>query len=93
MQDQEIPFASPVVTEGLPGFPERLAGVSEARRAVEAARLPVARSCHAWVEASNRLLLAQVDRTAANVEAARIALVLAVAGEGCVPCQTFALAA
>ncbi|SDM54295.1 hypothetical protein SAMN05216360_102388 [Methylobacterium phyllostachyos] len=93
MSEPTILFSKPIATVSLPGFPDVLADVAAARRAVEAARLPVARSCPAWVEASNRLLLAQATRTVAAAEAARIALVLAAAGESLNAVTAFAVAA
>ena len=81
MSDLSLPFSTPVSTIGLAGFPETLASVAEARRAVEDARLPVVRSRHAWVDVANRLVLAEADRGPALVEAARAALCLAVALE------------
>ncbi|MBE7200000.1 MAG: hypothetical protein INR70_19640 [Parafilimonas terrae] len=91
--DARIMFSQPVGTEGLPGFPDALAEVAEARRIVEAVRLPVARSCPAWVEVANRLTLAQATRNPAHAEAARLALALAVAGDRRASRRPWAMAA
>ena len=81
MSAPEILFVTPVATAKLAGFPASLSGVTEARRIVETARLPVVRSSHAWLDAANRLTLAEASCRPAHVEAARIALCRAVAAE------------
>ena len=81
MSAPETLFVTPVATANLAGFPASLSGVTEAHRIVEAARLPVVRSSHSWLDAANRLVLAEASRSPAHVEAARIALCRAVAAE------------
>lgn len=78
MRTRDITFSAPILTSGLDGFPERLEFVSEARRVVEAVRLPAIRSHHAWLDACNRLLLAEASGKIPHVELARIALNFAV---------------
>lgn len=91
--DARIMFSQPVATDGLPGFPKALVDVGQAREAVESQRLPVFRSCPAWVEVANRLTLALASRSPVHVEAARLALALAVAGDRRATGQAWAAAA
>lgn len=91
--DTKLRFSQPVVTDGLPGFPAALFDVGHARETVEAARLPVVRSCPAWVEVNKRLILALASRSPAHVEAARLALALAVAGDRRTARQAWVIAA
>ena len=53
MSAKDITFPSPVTTTGLAGFPDALHDVAEARRVVDAMRLPVVRSRHAWLDVAN----------------------------------------
>ena len=81
MSAKDITFPSPVTTTGLAGFPDALHGVAEARRVVEAMRLPVVRSRHAWLDVANLLMLAQASQSPAHILVARNALDRAVVAE------------
>ena len=81
MAATELLFARSLDTDGVAGFPTRVRDVGEARRIIEQQRLPMIRSRYQWVDAYNRLTLAQATGVSAHVEAARIALSLAVASE------------
>lgn len=74
-------FGAPLVTAGLPGFPDSLGSIAEARACVEGARLPARRSQPVWVAAHQALVQAEASRLPAHVAAARIALTLAIATE------------
>ena len=74
MSDRSLPFAAPIPTADLAGFPDALTSVAQARRAVEVARMPAIRSQPAWLDAYNRLTLAAATGRLPDVEAARIAL-------------------
>ena len=78
MRARDIMFSAPILTSGLDGFPERLETVAEARRVVEAVRLPAIRSHHAWLDACNRLMLAEASGNIPHIESARIALNFAI---------------
>lgn len=81
MSVKDILFPTPIATKGLAGFPDALHDVTEARRVVEAMRLPVVRSRHAWLDVANLLMLAQASPYPVSIEVAQTALSRAVAAE------------
>jgi hypothetical protein len=74
-------FAVPIATTGLVGFPAVVSTIGEARELIELLRLPAIRSSYTWLDAYNRLTLAQAAPTVQHIEAARISLSFAVLHE------------
>ena len=74
-------FAVPIANAGLVGFPAVVSTINEARKLIESTRLPAIRSSYTWLDAYNRLTLAQAAPTFQHIEAARISLSFAVLHE------------